>query len=160
MAREIVIAWAGRHQRSAWEDLCADYRKRIERSLPVRDLAIRARVSAEDPQRRRAEGQALLAALPDPCWVVALDSRGTVISSETLAEELARLKREWPHPVAFLLGSDLGLDREVLDAARKVIAFGPMTLSHELARLVLYEQLYRGLSIAAGIGYHRAPSNG
>lgn len=160
MAREIVIAWAGRHQRSAWEDLCADYRKRIERTLPVRDLPIRARTGAEDPQRRRTEGQALLAALPDPCWTVALDSRGTTLSSETFAEELARLQREWPHPVAFLLGSDLGLDGQVLDRARKVIAFGPMTLSHELARLVLYEQLYRGLSIAAGIGYHRAPSNG
>ena len=62
----------------------------------------------------------MLAALPDPCWIVALDSRGTVLSSEALAAELARLKREWPHPVAFLLGSDLGLDRGVLEAARKV----------------------------------------
>ncbi len=128
--------------------------------MPVRDLPVRARGSADDPQRRRAEGQALLAALPDPCWVVALDSRGTVFSSESFAAELARLKEEWPHPIGFLLGSDLGLDPEVVQSARKVIAFGPMTLSHELARLVLYEQLYRGLSIAAGIGYHRAPSNG
>ncbi len=128
--------------------------------MPVRDLAIRARGSADDPQRLRTEGQALLAALPEPTWIFALDSRGTALSSEALAGELARLKQEWPHPVAFLLGSDLGLDPAVLGRARKVIAFGPMTLSHELARLVLYEQLYRALSIAAGIGYHRAPQSG
>jgi 23S rRNA (pseudouridine1915-N3)-methyltransferase len=78
-------------------------------------------------------------------------------SSEQLAERLARLKREWPHPVAFLIGSDLGLDRPVLDQARAVLSLGPLTLSHELARVVLYEQLYRALSIEAGMSYHREP---
>ena len=71
------------------------------------------------------------------------------------ADAIDRLRREWPHPVAFLIGSDAGLDRAVLDRARRVLSFGPMTLSHELARLVLYEQLYRALDIAAGGGYHK-----
>ena len=78
-------------------------------------------------------------------------------SSEQLAERLARLREEWPHPVAFVIGSDLGLDRAVLDAARFVLSFGPLTLTHELARVVLYEQLYRALTIEAGMSYHREP---
>ena len=78
-------------------------------------------------------------------------------TSEQLAERLARLRVEWPHPIAFLIGSDLGLDRPVLAQARGVLSPGPLTLSHELARVVLYEQLYRALSIEAGMSYHREP---
>ncbi|HKV09469.1 MAG TPA: 23S rRNA (pseudouridine(1915)-N(3))-methyltransferase RlmH [Thermoanaerobaculia bacterium] len=157
MARELVVLWAGRHQRSHWEEICASYRKRIGHLATVRDVPVRARAAAEDPQRRKIEGQALLAAVPPSAWTFALDSRGEALSSEQLAARLTRLKTEWPHPVAFLIGSDLGLDSAVLDAARFVLSFGPMTLSHELARVVLYEQLYRALSIEAGMSYHREP---
>jgi 23S rRNA (pseudouridine1915-N3)-methyltransferase len=155
--RELAVLWAGRHQRSNWEEICASYRKRIVRFVPVRDLPVRARVAADDPQRLKVEGAALLAALPPSAWTFALDSRGEVLSSEQLADRLARLRREWPHPIAFLIGSDLGLDRAVLEGARAVLSFGPLTLSHELARVVLYEQLYRALSIEAGMSYHREP---
>lgn len=157
MARELLIVWAGRHQRSHWEEICASYRNRIARLATVRDLPVRARASPDDPQRLRAEGQALLSALPEPVWAFALDSRGESLSSEQLAERLAHLKSEWPHPVAFLIGSDLGLDRAVRVKARQVLSLGPMTLSHELARVVLYEQIFRALSIEAGMGYHREP---
>lgn len=158
MARELLIAWAGRHHRSGWEDLCADYRRRIARATPVRDLPVKVREASEDPRRLAAEGRALLAALPEPCWIVALDVGGRMVASEGLSAELSRLRREWPHPVAFVIGSDLGLDPAVLAAARRVLSLGPLTLSHELARLVLYEQVYRALSIEAGLSYHRAPS--
>jgi 23S rRNA (pseudouridine1915-N3)-methyltransferase len=157
MARELLIVWAGRHQRGAGEELCAVYRRRLGRALPVRDLAVRARKSGADRARRRAEGEALLAALPRPCWTVALDPAGEMLSSEELARRWSRRQREWPHPVAFVLGSDVGLDPAVLAAARERWSLGPLTLPHELARLVLYEQLYRALSIATGIDYHRGP---
>lgn len=157
MARELVIVWAGRHHRSGWEEICTDYRRRIVRWVPVRDIPVRARSAADDPQRQRAEGQALLAAVPDPVWIVGLDSRGEMTDSGQLAERLARLRNEWPHPIAFFIGSDLGLDRAVLDAARWTLSLGRLTLSHELARVVLYEQLYRALTIEAGMSYHREP---
>jgi 23S rRNA (pseudouridine1915-N3)-methyltransferase len=121
----------------------------------VREVAVKVRGKGDGTDRRRAEGEALLAALPEPVWRVALDPGGRAMSSEELAAELARLRRDWPHPVAFLLGSDLGLAPEVLAGARTRLSLGPMTLSHELARVVLYEQLYRAASIEAGTGYHR-----
>ncbi len=117
LPREIVIAWAGRHQRSAWEDLTGDYRQRISRWTPIRDLAVRARTAPEDPQRLRLEGEAMLAALPADSWLIALDRTGTRVSSEDLAAELGRLRREWPHAIAFTIGSDLGLDRGVIERA-------------------------------------------
>lgn len=155
MRREIVILWAGRHQRNAWETLCRRYRDRIGRFVPVRELPVKVRAAGDGIARQRAETKALLDALPDPCWTIALDARGRSMSSEKLAAELARLQAEWPHPIAFVLGSDLGLSDELKGAARRVLSFGPMTLSHELARLVLYEQIYRALAIGAGIKYHR-----
>jgi len=157
VGRELVVLWAGRHRRSNWEEICESYRRRIAHLAPVRDVPVRARAGADDPQRLHAEGQALLAAVPPSAWSFALDSRGEALTSEQLAERLARLRREWPHPIAFLIGSDLGLDRIVLDEARAVLSFGPLTLSHELARAVLYEQLFRALSIEAGMSYHREP---
>jgi 23S rRNA (pseudouridine1915-N3)-methyltransferase len=156
LSREYVIVWAGRHQRAAWDEICDRYRKRIARLTPVREVAVKVRGKGDGADRRRAEGEALLAAVPEPVWRVALDPGGRSMSSEELAAELARLKRDWPHPVAFLLGSDLGLAPEVLAAARTRLSLGPMTLSHELARVVLYEQLYRCASIDAGTGYHRS----
>jgi len=121
----------------------------------VRELPVKVRGNASDAERRRAEGEAILAALPDPTWLIALDAGGEALPSRRFADELTRLRRDWPHPVAFALGSDAGLDQTVRSAARRVLSFGPMTLSHELARVVLYEQLYRVTSIQAGTGYHR-----
>ena len=157
MARELVILWAGRHHRSGWEEICSTYRRKISHMATVRDVPVKARAAAEDPQRLRVEGQALLAALPRPSWPIALDSRGEIVDSTQLAERLGRIKAEWPHPVVFVLGSDLGLDPAVLDEARWVLSLGRLTLSHELARAVLYEQLFRTLTIEAGMSYHREP---
>lgn len=155
--REILVVWAGRHRRRAWDELCADYRARIAREVPIRDLPVKVAAGGDDPARRREEGRALLAALPEPCWIVALDGGGRSQSSAAFAAELGRRLEEHPHPIAFVVGSDLGLDPEVLAAARQTLSLGPMVLGHELARLVLYEQLYRAVAIARGIKYHRPP---
>ncbi len=157
MARELVILWAGRHHRSGWEEICSTYRRKIGHMATVRDVPVKVKAAPDDPQRLRVEGQALLAALPRPSWPIALDSRGETVDSSQLAERLTRIKAEWPYPVAFVIGSDLGLDPAVLDEARWVLSLGRLTLSHELARAVLYEQLFRTLTIEAGMSYHREP---
>jgi 23S rRNA (pseudouridine1915-N3)-methyltransferase len=157
MARELIVVWAGRHRRDEWEHLCSRYRDRIAGFVEVRDLPVKMPKGGPDRVRLAAEGEALLGALPDPCWVIALDRRGKTSSSIELAKRLETLREEWPHPIAFLLGSDLGLSPAVVNSARERLSFGPMTLPHELARLLLYEQLYRALSIRAGIKYHREP---
>lgn len=157
MGREILIVWAGRRQQDDWQRLCDDYRGRIGRWAEVRELVVKAKGSGDDATRLAAEGAAQLAALPDPCWIVALDSRGKMRTSRQLAAWLERRIEEWPHPIAFLVGSDLGLAPEVRASSREIVSFGPATLPHQMARLVLYEQLYRALSIGAGIKYHRGP---
>jgi len=157
MARELIIAWTGRRKADPWEALCTDYRRRIERDLPVRDLALRPRTARPPARRVKEESQAVRKRLPKPCWLVALDSAGKRMTSNGLAEWLGRRLDGWPHPIAFVVGSDVGLDPELVRAARTRLSLGPLTLAHRLARLVLYEQLFRALSIRSGIKYHRQP---
>jgi 23S rRNA (pseudouridine1915-N3)-methyltransferase len=157
VGRELVILWAGRRQQPEWEFLCAPYRERIAHRVPIRESLVKVRSVEDGPPRRRAEAEALAAALPEPSWPVALDVRGKVRSSKQLAAWLEERLRDWPHPLVFLIGSDLGLDPEVRSKARESISLGPLTLAHSLARLVLYEQLYRALAIVEGSKYHRQP---
>jgi 23S rRNA (pseudouridine1915-N3)-methyltransferase len=155
MSREIVILWASRHRRSRFEEAVAEYRQRIETTLRVTDRSVRSRLARSDDERRRGEGEALLEALPAKSWLIALDPGGRMLDSEAFAERLRRLEETWPHALVFVLGSDLGLARDVLDRANEKLSLGPMTLPHELARLVLYEQIYRAATIRSGINYHR-----
>jgi 23S rRNA (pseudouridine1915-N3)-methyltransferase len=157
MGREFLVLWAGRHRRDEWDGLCSRYRQRINRFVDLKEVPVRVKASGEAENRSRLEGEALLSAVPSRAWIVALDRRGRSRSSPELAAWLQDRLEQWPHPIVFLLGSDLGLGPEVLDAARERLSFGPMTLPHELARLVLYEQLYRAFCITAGIKYHRGP---
>lgn len=155
MARELLIVWAGRRRRDRWEDLVSGYRKRIERSLRVHDRPVKVSSAGSDAERRRDEADRLLRGLPEKTWTIALDRSGKALSSLAFARALGALIDEWQHPIAFLLGSDVGLDSRVLAESRQVLSFGPMTFPHELARLVLYEQLYRAVAIRTGINYHR-----
>jgi 23S rRNA (pseudouridine1915-N3)-methyltransferase len=155
MSREILILWASRHRRSRFEEAIADYRQRIETSLRVTDRSLRSRLARSDDERRRGEGEAMLGAVPAKSWLIALDASGRMLDSEAFAERLWRLEETSPHGVVFVIGSDLGLARDVLDRANEKLSLGPMTLPHELARLVLYEQIYRAATIRSGINYHR-----
>jgi len=156
MGRELVVAWVGRQRRDDWDKLCGAYRQRIAHYVPVREIPVRVKGAEEGAARLRVEGRSLTAALPSPAWIVAMDRRGKSMGSEVFSSWLEQRQADWPHALVFLLGSDLGLDPSVKDAANEVISMGRMTLPHELARLVLLEQLYRAFTIRAGIKYHRS----
>ena len=155
MAFEIVVVRVGR-RREPWESLCGDYRRRIGKFVPVRELVVRP-ARGNDRTRLRLEGNAIRAALPPEAWTVCLDRRGRTLSSDALAAEVGRLRTEWRRPVAWIVGSDLGLDRDLLESSRFRLSLGPLTLPHELARLTVLEQIYRSFTIIEGINYHRRP---
>ncbi|MBZ0111714.1 MAG: 23S rRNA (pseudouridine(1915)-N(3))-methyltransferase RlmH [Thermoanaerobaculia bacterium] len=157
MGRELKILWLGRSRTDPGEVLCADYRQRIERSVTINDVCLKPEVRLDGRERLAAEAARLRAAAPDPCRWVVLDRRGKSLSSKAFAVELSRWREEWPHPIVFAIGSDLGVDDSLVTAAHLRWSLGPLTLPHSLARVVVYEQIYRALSLAAGIKYHRDP---
>lgn len=155
MSKDLVIVWAGRRRRDRWEVLVSDYRKRLGRFLRVHDRPVKVSTTGSVAERQRAETRRLLEAIPDGSWSIALDRSGESPDSVELAAKMGSLLDEWQHPICFLIGSDVGHSIELLEQCRGVLSLGRLTLPHELARLVLYEQLYRSLTIRAGINYHR-----
>jgi 23S rRNA (pseudouridine1915-N3)-methyltransferase len=124
--------------------------------VALKELPVRV-AGGQGKRRLEAEGKAILAAVPERSYLVALDSRGKQHSSPDLARWLGRLLEGSRRPLVLVIGSDLGIAEDVIQQADETLSFGAMTLPHELARVVLYEQLYRGLSILGGMKYHREP---
>ena len=135
-----------------------EYTKRLprERSLQLVEIPPAKRhksLSAE--QARQQEGQAILAALPKDCSVVALDVRGKPWSTETLAAQLDNLLVSG-RDVALLVGGPDGLSDACLERADQRWSLSRLTYPHPLVRIVLAEQLYRAWTITTGHPYHRS----
>jgi len=88
-------------------------------------------------------------------YLVALDRTGDPPDSEGLAHWLEHLARHAPGGVCFVIGGPLGLSKNILERAEKVLSLSRLTLTHEMSRLVLLEQLYRAMTILKGEKYHK-----
>lgn len=102
------------------------------------------------------EADRLRRAIPDGARIVALDERGTLLSSPDFTAKLADWRDAGIRNAAFLIGGADGLDPALRKEADLVLSFGPMVWPHMLARVMLAEQLYRATSILARTPYHRA----
>jgi len=137
---------------TAW----ADYAKRFPAELKVELKAVKTepRGSRSLPSLLAAERERIEAALPKGCRVVALDERGTALSTVALADKL----RAWQldaDDVALVIGGPDGLEPAFRQAAHERIRLSDLTLPHALVRVLLIEQLYRAWSINAKHPYHR-----
>lgn len=102
-----------------------------------------------------AEGERLLAAVPDRTELVALTRKGSAWTSRRMARYLNRLALSGATGATFMIGGAYGLDESVLRRSERQISLSPLTLPHDLARLVLAEQLYRAGTIVRGEPYHK-----
>lgn len=158
----LTIAAIGKLPRGPENDLCsklADRANALARSTKLGPLSLReietkaALRSGEDA--KRAEADALRAALKGCDRLIALDERGASLSSAQFAERLIRWRDSGARDVGFLVGGADGLEARLRDEADLVLCFGALTWPHALARAMLIEQLYRASTIAAGHPYHR-----
>ncbi|MCA9524846.1 MAG: 23S rRNA (pseudouridine(1915)-N(3))-methyltransferase RlmH [Myxococcales bacterium] len=137
---------------------CAEYATRLGRHFPldIQEVRDAHRSKGGDAARFRAdEARSLLGAVAPGATLVALDERGREWDSRAFADWLAEQRDAGTGTMAFLIGGPDGLDPEVRERARVVWSLGRLTMPHELARLVLLEQLYRAASILQGSPYHR-----
>lgn len=158
--RILVIA-VGRLKQGPERELAETYRKRAEaigRTLGFREIEIvEIRESrAQDAERRRTEESIAIAnVVPERAMLVVLDERGDNLDSAALAGLLREWRAEDRPAVCFVIGAADGLADSLRRDAKRRLAFGTATWPHQLARVMLLEQLYRAGTILAGHPYHR-----
>lgn len=151
---EIALLAVGK-LRPSYREACDDYLRRLTRYLSVREVEVReaSRTPATAAQQAQ-EAERLRARVPAGARVVALCRQGTGWSSKDLARRVERWQRE-ARPVALLIGGSHGLDPVLVAGADDRWSLGPLTLPHELARVVVAEQLYRACTILRREPYHK-----
>ncbi len=151
---DIVVLAVGR-LRPYYREAADDYRRRVERYASVREVSVReaSRAPTIDIQRRQ-EAEALGRKLPKRHTLVALAREGDPWSSTDLARRMARWRDDGATLVVALGGSS-GLAPDFIRSAALRWSLGPLTLPHELARVIVYEQLYRAFTILGGERYHK-----
>ena len=152
----IVVAVVGKPRHAALAAAIEDYEKRAARYWPLEVREVReepARSGSADLVRER-EAERLVAAIPAGAQVVACELSGRGMTSAEFASWLQQ-QRERARDVAFLIGGSIGLGEPARSRASTSLVLAPWTLPHELARLVLAEQLYRAGTIVRGEPYHK-----
>ncbi len=153
--KPLRIIAVGRLRTPFWKEAAAHYRNRIVRWRTLEETVIKDADPARTSEERRSiESRAILAALTPKDLPICLDERGKTYTSPDFARFLERLSENANRTPCFILGGAFGLDESVRAAAHSTMAFGALTLPHELARVVLFEQLYRAESLLRNMPYH------
>ena len=157
MMRITVVA-VGKLKERFWTDACAEYLKRLKAyaKVEVKEIADidPAKAGGVDAARDR-EGSAVLAAVPEQSHAILLAIEGKERSSEGLARRLDDLALTGKSDLTFIVGGSDGVSDAVRARANEQLSFGPITLPHNLARVVLLEQVYRAFKISRGEPYHK-----
>lgn len=152
----------GRLKPGPEKELAGEYAARAEallRQAGFKSLSLveHAESQAATPAQRKAEeAQKLLARIPSEAFVVALDERGRELGSPDFAKLLGDKRDQGLPELAFVIGGPDGHGEALLARAGLTLAFGRLTWPHRLMRILLAEQLYRGLTILLNHPYHRA----
>jgi 23S rRNA (pseudouridine1915-N3)-methyltransferase len=148
---KITVIAVGKLKERFWKDACAEYLKRLGAyvKVDVRELPDSS-AKREGPLIANA-----LSTLPSDAHIVLLDIAGTPTSSEQLAGKLDSVALRGVSNIAFVIGGSDGVTESIRSTAQERMSFGPITLPHNLARVVLLEQLYRACKISRSEPYHK-----
>jgi 23S rRNA (pseudouridine1915-N3)-methyltransferase len=143
---KLKVAWIGKTKDASINGLTADYLKRIGRYTDVEGVSLPDQAALV--KLREKSG------LRPAHTIVLFDVLGKQLSSVEFAQFLQNHQENNPQPLVLAIGPADGFSRETREAASAMLSFGKMTLAHELARVVLVEQIYRAFTILKGHPYH------
>lgn len=157
----ISVICVGKLKEKYWRDACAEYAKRLSSDCkfniievdehPAPDNASPAQIQNVIAQ----EGKKILARLDKNTRIIAMCIEGKPLSSEKFAEKLSSLAVNGVSSIAFVIGGSWGLSNEIKDSAVLKLSMSDMTFPHQLARVMLCEQIYRAFRINSGSKYHK-----
>jgi 23S rRNA (pseudouridine1915-N3)-methyltransferase len=152
---KIRVAAVGRLKEPHWRAAADEYLKRLRPYATVEMVEIADRDIGTDAARAiAAEGADLLRAVPPASYAVVLDAGGRQMSSEDLAGWLAERMLHGASDITFIVGGSAGLAPDVLARGDERLSLSRMTLPHQLARVVILEQVYRAFRIMRNEPYH------
>ena len=158
---KITLVTVGKIKERYLEDAVKEYTKRLGRYCKLEVIQVADDKTPDGAgeavvrQIKETEGKRILSFIKDGAYVIALAIEGNMLSSEELAETLRRLGVEGAKQIVFVIGGSLGLSESVLSRADYRLSFSRMTFPHQLMRVILLEQIYRGYRIMNGQAYHK-----
>ena len=159
--QKVTVLCVGKLKEKFYADACAEYQKRLTRHCKLDLIELPEQRLPENPSEAEIEAalskeaDAIEEKLPRGGAVVALCVEGKALSSEQLADTLARYAARGVSQVTFLIGGSFGLHERVKRRAELRLSMSPMTFPHHLARVMLLEQIYRAYQIQGGTRYHK-----
>lgn len=157
----ISIICVGKLKESYWRDAVAEYSKRLSAFCRFSVVEVDESRLPNSPSNAQinaclvSEGKSILAKIPSGAMVFAMCIEGKQLSSEKLAASLANAAVSGKSAVTFIIGGSHGLSDEVKQRADFRLSMSPMTFPHQLARVMLSEQIYRAMCINADTKYHK-----
>ena len=158
---KITVIAVGKIKEKYYRDALTEYAKRLSRYckleiVEVEDEKTPDRASeAEEDQIREKEAERVLKYVKDNAYVITLEIMGRMIDSEEFAEKIEKLGVQGASHIQFIIGGSLGLHGKVCRRANMAVSFSKMTFPHQLMRVILLEQIYRGHRIICGEPYHK-----
>lgn len=158
---KITLITVGKIKEKYLKDGIAEYSKRLSRYCKLEIIEVADEKTPDqasetvEEQIRDKEGERILKYLKDDMYVITLEINGKQLSSEELADKMAALGLQGKSHIAFVIGGSIGLGREVLKRSDYALSFSKMTFPHQLMRVILLEQVYRGYRIINREPYHK-----
>lgn len=153
---KLHFVWIGKTKNRHAAALIEEYLERCQRFAPCEVSELKEPPGSSDEKRViAAEGEKLLAAVERDDFVILLDERGRTLTSTELADLLGKQQLSGVKRLALVIGGFAGVSNEVKQRAHFQLSLSRMTLTHELARVVLTEQIYRAFTLLAGLPYHK-----
>lgn len=155
MAKNLGFIWIGKLKKSFWQQAVQHYWRSLGRYYSLQEICLKNAPASMGPeQARQEESGRIQQKLSSKDQAILLDSRGSALSSPELAQKLKIWLQDSGRRPCFVLGGSYGLDSDICSKADFLLSLGPVTLPHELARVVLLEQLYRATCINLNHPYH------
>lgn len=158
---KITVISVGKIKESYLLDGIKEYTKRLSKYTKVLEVTLNDEPiknnsnDSLDLEIKNIEGKRILNAIPDKSYVIALDLKGEMLSSESLAMKFIDIQNYHSSDICFIIGGSLGLSSEVIKRADYKLCFSKMTFPHKLMKLILLEQIYRAFKINNNETYHK-----
>jgi 23S rRNA (pseudouridine1915-N3)-methyltransferase len=149
---KLRFVWIGKTKDKNWKALQDEYLRRLSHFVKCEITEIKESAPHEGPD---IEGERILAALNQRTFAVLLDVKGDMISSPGLAKKIEEWQNRGLKEVSFIIGGAEGVSRQVAEKADLSLSLSFLTFTHEMARAIVMEQLYRAYTITKGFPYQK-----